>query len=170
MFRGSPTRMVPVDPLPSPGGPHGAVGELLVDAGPRLRAGLGAAYGPEAGAEATAEALAWGWEHADRVAEMENPIGYLYRVGQTAARKLRRRQGVLPIPERGRIPHIEPGLVPALESLSEAQRTVVLAVHAFGWTQQEVTELLDVSHSTVRTHLARAMDKLRAALEADDAE
>ena len=43
--------------------------------GPRLRAGLVAAYGPEAGAAASAEALAYAWEHWPRVGAMQNPVG-----------------------------------------------------------------------------------------------
>jgi DNA-directed RNA polymerase specialized sigma24 family protein len=42
-------------------------------------------------------------------------------------------------------------------------------VHAYGWKQQEVADLLGVEHATVRTHLARAMAKLRDALEVDHA-
>lgn len=55
--------------------------------GPRVRAGLVAGYGPQVGLDAAAEPLAYGWEHWDRVEAMHNPAGYLYRVGQTAARK-----------------------------------------------------------------------------------
>ncbi|MDY7101032.1 MAG: sigma factor-like helix-turn-helix DNA-binding protein [Actinomycetota bacterium] len=136
-------------------------------AGPRLRAGLVAAYGPEVGADAAAEALAYGWEHWARLSAMANPAGYLYRVGQTAARRSRRPQGYLPAPASGELPEVEPGLVPALEDLTEMQRTCVLLVHAFGWSQTEAAELLDVEHSTVRTHLARGLEKLQAALEVE---
>jgi DNA-directed RNA polymerase specialized sigma24 family protein len=38
-------------------------------------------------------------------------------------------------------------------------------VHALGWTLREAAELLDVDVSTLRTHIARAMIKLRTALE-----
>jgi DNA-directed RNA polymerase specialized sigma24 family protein len=38
-------------------------------------------------------------------------------------------------------------------------------VHAYGWGQTEVADLLDVSPSTVRTHLARALTRLQNALE-----
>lgn len=53
----------------------------------------------------------------------------------------------------------------AWEQLSEPQRVAVLAVHAFGWSQQEVADLLGISHSTLRTHLARGIDKLRTIME-----
>lgn len=59
---------------------------FVEDAGPRLRQALIARYGPDVGAEATAEALAYGWEHWDRLASMANPAGYLCRVGQSRSR------------------------------------------------------------------------------------
>jgi hypothetical protein len=40
----------------------------------KLRQSLAAAFGPELGKEATAEALAYGWEHWDRVAEQESRV------------------------------------------------------------------------------------------------
>ena len=39
--------------------------------------------GPELGREAAAEALVYGWEQWDRISEMANPAGYLYRVGRS---------------------------------------------------------------------------------------
>lgn len=136
-------------------------------AGARLRAGLVAAYGPETGQDAAAAALAYGWEHWDRVSGLENPAGYLFRVGQTAARRSFRKQGFLPVPEPDELPSFEPGLLPALEDLTESQRTAVVLVHGFGWSQVEVAELLDVSASTLRTHLSRGLAKLQNALEVD---
>jgi DNA-directed RNA polymerase specialized sigma24 family protein len=50
------------------------------EAGPRLKQCLIAALGGEAGREATAEALAWAWEHWPRLQTMEDPAGYLYRL------------------------------------------------------------------------------------------
>lgn len=138
---------------------------FAVVAGPRLRTALVAAYGPDVGADAAAEALAYGWEHWARLAEMENPAGYLFRVGQTAARSARRPHGYLPVPSPQELPAFEPGLVPALESLSEGQRTCVLLIHALGWTQTETAALLNIDVSTVRTHLARGLARLQDALE-----
>jgi len=132
-----------------------------------LRAGLVAAYGPDVGADAAASALAYAWENWDRVSVMTNPAGYLFRVGQTAARRSRTKQGFLPEPAPTELPAFEPGLVPALESLTEPQRSAVLLVHAFGWSQADAAELLEVSPSTVRTHLSRGLKKLQTALEVD---
>lgn len=141
--------------------------EFARTTGPRLRAGLVAAYGPEDGADAASEALSYGWRHWDRVGVMDNPAGYLYRVGQSAARRAVRRPRFLPAPAPADLPHFEPGLLPALESLSEQQRVCVVMIHGFGWGQTEVAELFDISPSSVRTHLARGLARLREALEVD---
>ncbi len=133
--------------------------------GARLRAGLLAAYGPEVGLDAAAEAMAYGWEHWDRLSSMDNPAGYLYRVGQSAARRSRRRGPLMPAPAIDEVRDVEPRLPEALAQLSELQRTCVLLVHAFGWPQADVAGLLEVSVSTVRTHIARGLAKLQSTLE-----
>ena len=52
----------------------------------RLRESLIAACGGEVGRDAAAEALVYGWERWDRVCGMENPVGYLYKVGLSRGR------------------------------------------------------------------------------------
>lgn len=131
----------------------------------RLRHALTAAYGPDIGVDAAAEAMAYGFEHWDELAKMDNPRGYLYRVGQTAAARLRRRPSRLPRPDPVMLPEVEPTLAPALDRLSEHQRTVVILVVGLQWRQSEVAELLDTSHSTVRTHLERGMGRLRSMIK-----
>lgn len=140
--------------------------EFARSAGRRLRAGLVAAYGPEVGVEAAAEALAYGWEHWGRLSTMANPAGYLYRVGQTSARRVCRPSRYLPVPPPAELTDFEPRLLPALERLTEHQRVTVVLTCAYGWLQSEVAELLDISPSSVRTHQARALAKLADELEA----
>lgn len=137
--------------------------------GARLRAGLVAAYGPDVGADAAAEALAYAFEHWDRVGAMDNPAGYLYRVGQSEARRHFRPQGFLPPAAAAGLPEFEPALAPALEALTEPQRVGVVLVHALGWTLRDAAGVLDVDVSTLRTHISRAMTKLRTALEVSNA-
>jgi len=84
---------------------------------------------------AAAEALSSGWEHWDRIGEMANPAGYLYRTGQTAERKARRATPIADTVEHASIPDVEPAVIPALADLSESQRICVLLVVAFGWTR-----------------------------------
>lgn len=131
---------------------------------PLLRRALTAAFGQELGREATAEALAYGWQHWPRIAAMDNPVGYLYRVGQNHARRMsRRRPGWMAVEHPG-IPDVEPGLAAALRSLSERQRVIVSLVHAFDLSLSEAAELLGISKSTAQTHERRAMDTLRSRL------
>jgi len=140
--------------------------EFAEAVGRRVRAGLIGAYGVEVGSEAAAEALAYAWEHWPRVSAMANPGGYLYRVGQTAARRARRPTKVLfPAHASDDLASIEPGLLPALQALPEMQRVCVVLVYGYGFGQTEAAELIDVSPSTVRTHLERGMRALRATLE-----
>lgn len=134
---------------------------------PRLRTAFVAAYGEELGLEATAEAVAYGWEHWKRVGDMQNPAGYLYRVGQSAAVRSFRRPAMLPRPETHELPDFEPALLPALDQLSDAQRVAVVLVHGFGWSQVELAELFDVDSATIRKHLSRGLRKLKDALEVD---
>lgn len=141
---------------------------FVSDGGARLRRAFIAAYGPEVGAEATSDALAYGWEHWSRVSEMDNPAGYLYRVGQSKARRYRRRPVRLPIVEAVALPWVEPGLPAALERLSERQRQAILLCHGYGWTLVEVGRLLGVGPSTVQRHIDRGMQKLRSRLGVED--
>jgi len=97
---------------------------------PRLRRALVAAYGSERGREATAEALAYAWEHWDAMQEITNQIAYLYRVGQSRTRL--RRSRPLFVRSQDPEPWFEPNLVVALERLTESQRTAVVLVHGFG--------------------------------------
>ena len=132
----------------------------------RLTVALTAAYGPDAGHEAAADALTYAWRHWDRVSVMENPLGYLYRVGQSRARRHLawwRRRACPPVASNPE-PWVEPALPAALERLSKRQRTVVVLVHGFGWTQREVAELLGVSRTTVEQHLDRGLARLRREL------
>lgn len=93
------------------------------DTEPRLKLALCSAFGLEVGMEATAEALAFAWEHWDRVATKPNPAGYLFGVGNTARRSTRQRSPVLPPVAQTGMPLVEPDLPHALEDLSERQRS-----------------------------------------------
>ena len=126
----------------------------------RLRHALVAVFGQEQGREATAEALAYAWEHWHRVGNMDNPAGYLYRVGRTRGQRRRLRPVFDPVPS-DHLPEVEPGLPAALLGLSEKQRVAVVMVHAYDWPRHEAAELLGVSVSTLDTHMQRGLAKLR---------
>ncbi len=98
---------------------------------------------------------------------MQNPAGYLYRVGEHSYRRLRRplrwaNPGLPRVP--GRLPWVEPKLPEALARLSKRQRQAVLLVNAFGYTHSEVAELLGITKASVQTHAERGLKRLRSRL------
>ena len=129
---------------------------------PRLREALSASLGSDPGRDATAEAMAYAWEHWEKVRAMDNPMGYLYVLGRNRGRRtaIRRRVVLLPTPQEA-TPWVEPHLPDALGALPEQQRVVVMLLHCFEWTMSEVAEFLDVSKSTVQSHAERGMARLR---------
>lgn len=146
--------------------PRAEFEEFMHSSEERLRIALTASFGIADGRMAAIDALSWAWENWDRVKEMSNPVGYLYRVGQTAARRIRPR----PIPVTSDdihidAPSISPELMDAISVLSGQQRTAVMLVHAFGWTIRDVGQVLDLAPSTVQTHSERALERLRNTLE-----
>lgn len=132
---------------------------------PRLRRAMVAAYGPEQGRDAAAEALAYAWEHWDRLRDMANLPGYLFRVGQTRGRRWKRQPVLHERPGSGEH-HFEPGLPAALAALSERQRLAVVLVHGYGYTLREVAELTGLRRTSVQNHAERGLARLRAALGA----
>jgi DNA-directed RNA polymerase specialized sigma24 family protein len=135
---------------------------FVVDARRRLVRAFAGCRGDDA-PEATAEALAFAWEHWEDVRVLENPLGYLFRVGQSRTR--RRMTPRLPAPDVVGVPDVEPRLIPSLLRLPETQRTAVWLVHACGWHYAEVAEALGTTTSMVGNHVQRALQRLRQDLE-----
>jgi RNA polymerase sigma-70 factor (ECF subfamily) len=144
-----------------------AFAAFVAEVEPRLRRAYVGWCGVDGAHDATAEALAWAWEHWSEVVGLANPAGYLYRVGQSRSRG--RKQGLLPAPAALDLPSVEPGLVPALLALPDQQRTAVWLVHGCGWTYSEAADAMAISASAVGTHVSRALTALRHHLEVDDA-
>lgn len=142
---------------------------FVAEVEPRLRRALVAGFGPVAGRDAAAEALAIAWERWERVRGMNNPAGYLYRVGQNRARRtLRRAHPMLPPTSSSEIPEVEPGLPAAMSKLSLRQRQVVVLVHGYGFTHAEAADLLGISRSSVQSHTERGLQRLRTTLGVSD--
>ena len=136
--------------------------EFVQETEPRLRHALSAVFGTDLGKEMTAESLAYGWEHWERVQAMDNPAGYLYIVGRDRGRRRIKRNRPVLMPVNGQqLPWVEPRLAEALAQLPERQRVVVMLLQCFQWSMSEVAELLDMSKSTVHTHSRRGLERLR---------
>ena len=132
----------------------------------RVRHALVAGFGVEVGREAAEEALVYAWEHWEKLSRMENPAGYIFRVGHRLAQKMvkkERRTVVLPDPPPVSNPvEIEPSLPRALAALSPRQRMVVVLVDGFDFSQRETADLLGIRRTSVQKHLERGMARLRS--------
>jgi DNA-directed RNA polymerase specialized sigma24 family protein len=127
----------------------------------RLRHALTARFGSEVGREAAADALAYGWEHWDRLYSMDEPVGHLYAVGKDRVRRMKQsRRVVFPTVPAERAPWVEPGLSEAVADLPERQRIVVLLLNGYDWTHDQVAEVLGSSRSSVQRHGDRAIEVL----------
>ena len=122
-----------------------------------------AAFGGEAGRDATAEAFRYGWEHRATVLVMDNPAGYLFQVGRRWGRRQRGRSSrrigfeIVAPPSST----YEPGLAHALASLSVRQRQAVVLVHGYGLTHHEAADLLGLGRSSIQNHVERGLTKMR---------
>jgi RNA polymerase sigma factor (sigma-70 family) len=142
---------------------------LIEDQGPRLRRALVAANGVQIGNDVCADALAWAWEHRTRVLAMEHPVAYLFRVGQSSARRHRKWHREIHFPSEPKdddTARESPLLDEALGRLHPRQRAVVMLVHAHGYSYIEVADTLGVSVATVRNQLHRGMKRLREEMDA----
>lgn len=140
--------------------------------GERLRRGLVARYGVELGSEAASEAMRVAWECWAEVSAMSNPVGYLFRVGQSLVRPdlgwRRRRVRLLSLVERSHTIvdiHQHDDLIESLDQLTAAQRSVVLLVKAHGYSYAETADLLGISQAAVTNHLHRGIKRLRSIME-----
>lgn len=137
-----------------------------------IRYALVASFGFHVGRDAAADAMVYAWENWGRLREMDNPSGYVFRVGQRRGRRLSRRATVPlyadPVQIGDGTPDVEPALSRALMDLTERQRQAVLLVHALGWTVRQAAELLDVRPATVQVHLQRGLTALRASIGVKD--
>ena len=146
---------------------HQTFEEFIVEARSQLRRAYAGHLAPDVIPDAVAEAEAWAWENRRRLNRIANPVGYLYRVGQSRIRT--RKQGFVPWKGDADAPMVEPGLPKALAALPAQQASAIWLVKACGWTNVQAAEALDVSPSTVATHVSRGMERLRAQLGVDDA-
>jgi hypothetical protein len=138
---------------------------------PSLLRVLNAHYGTELGPEATAHALAFAERHWDEVRQIENPVGYLYRIGQSAlgGRTLwKGRIPVLPRLDADMARDVETRLPAALAALNRVQRTAILLVHAHRWPLADAAAAMDVSVPMLTSHVQRGLDSLRQNLEVVD--
>lgn len=113
------------------------------------------------------------YEHWDRVAEMDDPTGYLYRTAMNAFRSWHRRSALAAKRALGltraddAISQIEEQdvVIRALASLTARQRAAVVLIDFMGYSSEEAGRMLGIRASTVRTHAERAHRDLKARMD-----
>ncbi|MCU1392664.1 MAG: putative polymerase subfamily sigma factor [Ilumatobacteraceae bacterium] len=145
----------------------GSFEQFAVDADLQLRRALVARFGVDVGHDVANDAMAYAWEHRDEVCAASNPLGLLYRVGQSSARRYLRwnRRVDLPAEEAFGDQPFEPGLAPALAAMRAEHRLAVVLIHGYGWSYAETASMLNVPVSTVRNWATRGLDRLRRLLK-----
>jgi DNA-directed RNA polymerase specialized sigma24 family protein len=139
----------------------------------RLRRAFVARFGVEVGYDVHAETMAWAWQHRDQLGALSNPAGYLFRVGQSAARRHHRWSrglGLFPMDfnaSAAEVPELDWDVLQALRKIKPKERVSVLLVHGYGFSYREVAELLNVSEANITNHIHRGLAKLRPILKGE---
>lgn len=143
--------------------------KLFKSAEAPLRRALVAWYGPVTGLDATQAAWEWAWTHRGRLRALGNPAGYLFRVGQSHAKREIHRTQREAVSFASQVmddsTSCEPKLSASLAALSSQQRASVLLVHGYGYSYREAAGVLGISLATLRKHLERGLDRLRIEME-----
>ncbi|MCU1364500.1 MAG: putative polymerase subfamily sigma factor [Ilumatobacteraceae bacterium] len=124
----------------------------------------------ELAADAVDEAMARAYERWTHVETLDNPVGWVYRVGLNWSRSFLRRAGrptpiwlVTPataVDERG----TDPAVDRALGELSVEQRAVVVCRLLLGYSEAQTAQALGIRPGTVKSRLNRATSRLHVSL------
>ena len=119
------------------------------------------------GAEAADEAFVRACQRWAEVSTYANPQGWVYRVAMNWARswlrRSRRERDKRPLLVKSELMEdqvLDVDLERALEGLSAAHRTVVVARFFMDWSVEETADVLGIRPGTVKSRLSRALDQL----------
>ena len=114
------------------------------------------------------------WERWDRVAEMDDPTGYLYRTAMNVFRSRYRRARLAARRAIGQVPRDEFAeadarrtVVQALRTLTPRQRAALVLTDLADLSSEEAGEALGVKASTVRALATQGRQTLRRTMELD---
>jgi RNA polymerase sigma-70 factor (ECF subfamily) len=116
------------------------------------------------------------WERWDRVADMEEPTGYLYRTAMNLFRK-RYRRAVLALRKtvseelrRDEFATVEDRSIVAraLVGLAPRQRAALVLTELIGFSSEEAGHMLGVNPGTVRALASQGRAAMKQRLESDD--
>ena len=126
--------------------------------------------------EITQDAFLAAWERWDRVAEMENPTGYVYRSAMNLVYR-RYRRGALAARKMVRSAVRADDFAAAdarevvratLATLTPRQRAALVMTDLLSFSSEEAGQVLGIRGGTVRSLVAQGRQAFRSALEADD--
>jgi RNA polymerase sigma factor (sigma-70 family) len=112
------------------------------------------------------------WERWDRVSEMENPTGYLYRTALNGFRKRRRRAALIPkagpVQDALEAADDRDVLRRTLAALTPRQRAALVVTELLSHTSEEAGRLLGIRPVTVRVLASQARAALTKTMERSD--
>jgi RNA polymerase sigma factor (sigma-70 family) len=120
--------------------------------------------------EAIDEAMARAYQRWSHVGQLDNPGGWVYRVGLNWSRSVIRRMRRNPpiwIAQPGDAPAAapaDPSIDAALDTLSVDHRAVVVCRLLLGLSELQTADVLGLRPGTVKSRLARALDRLQPLL------
>lgn len=122
--------------------------------------------------DAVDEAMVRAFQRWDKVRSMDNPAGWVYRVGLNVARsRVRRVARKLANAARTATPAVasnaapvEPAVFAALAELSVDQRSVVVCRLFLDWSEADTAAALGIRPGTVKSRLSRALTQLETTL------
>jgi DNA-directed RNA polymerase specialized sigma24 family protein len=121
--------------------------------------------------EAVDEAMARAYQRWPHVRTLDNPGGWVYRVGLNWSRSfLRRSRRPAPPWIAGQLVSpgpmvMDPSIDRALGELSVDQRAVVVCRFLIGYSEAQTAAALGLRPGTVKSRLSRALDRLRVLLD-----
>lgn len=119
--------------------------------------------------EATDEAMTRAYERWSRVAAMDNPAGWVYRVAVNWARS-RQRRSVLALTKPAETSRVsfddlpDPDLIKAIQKLPMNQKEVVVSRYLLDMSEAETAEAFGVPNGTIKSRLSRALQTLKEEL------
>lgn len=120
--------------------------------------------------EATDEAMTRAYQRWSKVAQYDNPPGWVYRVGLNwALSRLRKqkREFLADAPPEQPVHQSfpDPDVENALRSLPVEARSLVVLRHLLDWSYEEIADSLGIPVGTAKSRLHRIMNDLRNTLE-----
>ncbi|MGB0112332.1 MAG: sigma factor-like helix-turn-helix DNA-binding protein [Ilumatobacteraceae bacterium] len=113
------------------------------------------------------EALVRAYQRWEQVGRLDNPAGWVYRVGLNHARsRLRRLLRRVPAPatESVEFTVADPAIDDAIAELSHDHRAVVVCRLLLGWSEAQTADALAIRPGTVKSRLHRATNQLERSL------